>query len=148
MRYDFDKHYIYHPEKKGEKGKEVKGYVEIKDGKFTFWEKVQRWYCRTRWLYRNCCYGLRDELGFTYNSDDIKVVKNRHEYNNDFFVSYEKGKRWYNRHFCIWIYKQWCKWFCLRVYLGWKMKYVVPDGKKYKNSISLFIGPFRLANHD
>ena len=49
FRYDFDKHYIYHPEDKSY-GLNP-GYVDIIDPKFTIKERIQRYFCRLAWLY-------------------------------------------------------------------------------------------------
>ena len=58
-RYDFHRHYRYHDPAEAEQLTGVyRGYVDLLDGNFTLWERVQRYVCRVCWLYRNNAYGF------------------------------------------------------------------------------------------
>lgn len=56
FRYDFNKHYVYHLENK--KNGLIPGYVDVIDSNFTIKERIQRYFCRLAWLYRNTGYGF------------------------------------------------------------------------------------------
>ena len=56
-RYDFNRHYQYVPEDKGDNYM-IPGKVILKDPNFTLWERFQRYVCRVCWLYRNSNYGF------------------------------------------------------------------------------------------
>lgn len=152
--YDYDKHYIYHYEEKGDV--EIKaGYVDLIDPNFTLKERFQRYICRCCWLYRNPVGTLCANLDAFYNGDVIIVVKDRQEFENDFFVSYHKMDenkilhwiKWFlYGKFCVWTYVRWCPWFCIRTYLGWKAKYIRPDGKEHRSSIAVYWSPFRQSD--
>lgn len=60
FRYDFDKHYQSAREHTPELDKynRTKGCVIILDDNFTLIERIQRYFCRTLWLYRNNSYGF------------------------------------------------------------------------------------------
>ena len=60
FRYDFDKHYKPSREHTPELDKynRTKGCVIIIDDNFTIIERIQRYFCRTLWLYRNNSYGF------------------------------------------------------------------------------------------
>lgn len=49
LRYDFDSHYIYHYEMKGD-GYMRPGFVQLWYNDFTKKERVQRYFCRLLWL--------------------------------------------------------------------------------------------------
>ena len=59
FRYDYARHYVYHYENH-DAG--IAGYVDIIDPSFSLWERVQRYFCRLAWLYRNTGYGFSYEV--------------------------------------------------------------------------------------
>ena len=78
FQYDYDKHYKYFPEDKGN-GYVVAGHVEILDPNFTTKEKVQRYFCRLAWLYRNTAYTFSYEvLGKRVFPKNIIVIFERY----------------------------------------------------------------------
>lgn len=139
--YDFNKHYRYHLEEKFEDGTVIAGYVEVIDGNFTLKEKIQRYICRLAWLYRNCNYGFSYYVnGAEVKQEDIVVVKKQKE-PYELCLCYEKGKSLWNTHWCAFVDKPYCKWFRLRVYLGWKLKSLHSG----RHMLALFVSPFRLV---
>lgn len=146
FRYDFNKHYIYHLEQKSQEPI-IPGYVEIIDPNFTIKERIQRYFCRLTWLYRNTGYGFAYEVtGRDYEMD--KVVKHV-DYNNSkvdecHIYTVEDGKGFPNKTFRFYYTKQWCKWFYIRIYLGWK---VTNTSSKYSRAMTaLFFNPFRMVD--
>lgn len=152
--YDFDKHYIYHLEDKSDPEHIIPGYVEIIDADFSLKEKLQRYICRLCWLYRNCNYGFSYEInGLEYDGKDNVVLIRINETDNEQWLSYVKTtdnpfrqclNLLWNGHFSWFYCKKYCKWFKLRIYLGWKLKGSTKD-KKYHTMLALFIWPFRKA---
>lgn len=152
--YNYDKHYVYHYEEKGDV-EFVPGYVDLIDPNFTFKEKIQRYICRLCWLNRNPVNGLCSMFDLLFESNQLIVKINENIEEKEHYFAYVKAsnnKFWniikliFNGNFCLWIYKRWCPWFCWRIYLGWKFKYVVPDGKKHRSSVAVYISPFRKSN--
>lgn len=146
FQYDFRKHYIYHPEVKGN-GYCVPGYVDLIEPKFTIKERIQRYFCRLWWVYRNTAYGFSYEvLGKRYIIKNIKVVKNETYGKHDKFIySYDVTTNIWNKTFKIYIEKPWCKWFYLRIYAGWKLTNDTTTDMNAKNHsmIAVYINPFR-----
>lgn len=141
FRYDYDKHYIYHQEIKDDELM-IPAYVELKDSNFTFKEKVQRYFCRVWWLYRNSNYGFSYEVnGKVVDGEKIRVLEDINEPNNEQWVSYESGKSLWSTVWCIFYCKQYCKWFRLRIYLGWKLKGV--QSGLQKHMLAFCINPFK-----
>lgn len=134
FRYDFNKHYIYHYEDKSDPQHIIPGYVEILDPNFTFKEKVQRYFCRVCWLYRNSNYGFSYEInGRAFNGKDNKVYKDEKYLNHEQWLSVVEPES-YNSKFthvihylttATWSYflcTKYCPWFRIRLYIGWKLK--------------------------
>lgn len=141
FRYDFDKHYKYTPEFK-KKYAMKPGYVETLDPNFTMWEKIQRYVCRNVWLYRNTAYGFSYEVCGRYVlADRIKVYVNYNNAENDqcYIGVVNDNRMILNRTWSIFYTKKYCKWFYLRIYLGWKFK-----GTAGQSMIAFHINPFRL----
>lgn len=139
--YDFNKHYKYHSPHEAEKttGKHY-GYVDLLDPNFTTKERIQRYFCRLTWIYRNCGYGFSYYVtGKTINGTDIIKVRNfpNEEGNRDQYYYTDDA-------FMIRYEKIWCKWFWLRIFLGWKMQSVKTTETK-RCMLALFIHPFRLV---
>ena len=157
FRYNFHKHYIYHPENKS-KDKMIPGYVEIIDPNFTFKEKIQRYFCRIAWLYRNNAYGFSYYwLGKEINYDNQIVIKNIKTNNQEIYFSYIKKKdkkenKWaafYNFFLSEWCFYYHCPYnktkpnSSLRCYLGWKFKFSSEDIDTYYCQYALSINPFK-----
>lgn len=141
FRYDFDKHYKYTPEFKN-KYVMKPGYVEILDPNFTAWEKIQRYICRNVWLYRNTAYGFSYEVCGRYVLADkvITYVDYNYAENDKCYIAVVNDNRIFlNKTWSIFYTKKYCKWFYLRIYLGWKFK-----GTAGQSMIAFHINPFRL----
>lgn len=123
FRYDFNKHYIYHLEDKS--NGLIPGYVELIDPNFTTWEKIQRYFCRLAWLYRNCAYGFAYEVcGRKYDPKDNMILATNHGSKDDMhWESYiADGRNIFTATWCYYLTRPWCKWFYYRIYVGWKLK--------------------------
>lgn len=140
-RYDFKRHYEYHYEDKGDDYM-IPGYVVLLDPNFTLWERLQRYVCRLWWIYRNSNYGFSYYVnGRTIDGKDNVVLLDINEPNNRQFKSIVKGGSWWSATWCYYYEKPYCKWFKLRVYLGWKLKSVYAG--KQRHMLALFFNPFR-----
>lgn len=141
FQYDYDRHYIYYYENH-EHG--VPGHVILIDPHFTKTEKIKRYFCRLAWMYRNCNYGFSYEVtGCTVDPDTIKIVRNIDEPDNEQWLSYETGKSIWDTHWSYYYEKPYCRWFKLRIYLGWKLKGVRPGSNQTRHMLALYIWPFR-----
>lgn len=141
FRYDFDKHYKYTPEFKNKYAMKP-GYVEILDPNFTGWEKIQRYFCRNVWLYRNTAYGFSYEVCGRYVfADKVKTYVDYNYAENDkcYIAVVNDNRIFLNKTWSIFYTKKYCKWFYLRIYLGWKFK-----GTAGQSMIAFHINPFRL----
>lgn len=141
FRYDFDKHYKYTPEFKN-KYVMKPGYVEILDPNFTVWKKIQRYICRNVWLYRNTAYGFSYEVCGRYVlADKVKTYVDYNYAENDkcYIAVVNDNRIFLNKTWSIFYTKKYCKWFYLRIYLGWKFK-----GTAGQSMIAFHINPFRL----
>lgn len=111
-RYDFNKHYLYHYENKGD-GYIIPGYVDLIDENFTLKEKFQRYICRCAWLYRNCGYGFAYYIFGKYvRYNDVKIIVDQ----KDFFFAIDIKQNI----FCLKDDRQWCRYFKKSIYLGYK----------------------------
>jgi hypothetical protein len=147
FRYNFNKHYIYHYEDKNNE-RVIPGYVEIIDPNFTFKEKVQRYFCRLAWLYRNTAYGFSYEI---CGRDVLptNIVLKKHvvtiDERDEVTLSYDKTTSFFNRVWKIYICKPWFfNIFYIRIYLGWKMTDDNTLTNVEHDSIAFFFNPFRL----
>lgn len=140
-RYDFKRHYEYHYEDKGDNYM-IPGYVVLLDPNFTLWERFQRYISRLWWIYRNSNYGFSYYVnGRTVDGKDNVILLDINEPNNRQFKSIVKGGNWWSATWCYYYEKPYCKWFKLRVYLGWKLKSVYVG--KQRHMLALFFSPFR-----
>jgi len=135
FRYDYGKHYVYHYENH-DAG--VAGYVYIIDPSFTLWERIQRYFCRLAWLYRNTGYGFSYEVtGVSINGTDIIKTQDISTSDYRYMVYYTKN------YFMIRYEKPWCKWFRWRIFLGWKMQDVdILQSKRCM--LAFYVNPFKL----
>lgn len=147
FRYEFKKHYIYHYEVKGN-GYCLPGYVDLINDKFTIKERIQRYFCRLMWMYRNTAYGFSYEIlsrsPYIYN---IEILKSYYKNNEDqLTISHDKSTTWWNKTFKIYFTKPWCDKFYLRIYLGWKLTndQLTDRNSKDRSMLALFINPFRI----
>ena len=91
LRYDFDSHYIYHYEMKGD-GYMRPGFVQLWYNDFTTKERVQRYFCRLLWLMRNNAYGFGYYVtGRAVDFSKVKVLRKIKELNNEQWFSYVPG---------------------------------------------------------
>ena len=140
-QYDFNRHYKYVPENKGNNHM-IPGFVILKDPHFTLWERFQRYVCRLWWIYRNSNYGFSYYVnGRTVDGKDNVILLDINEPNNRQFKSIVKDGNWWSATWCYYYEKPYCKWFKLRVYLGWKLKSVYAG--KQRHMLALFFSPFR-----
>lgn len=140
FRYNYKKHYVYHYEyKDGEVM--IPGYVELINADFTFKERAQRYFCRVLWLYRNSNYGF----SYYVNGRDVDGAKNIvkkdiKEPNNEQWISYIPNCLW-NITWSVFYCKQYCRWFRLRIYIGWKLK-GIRNGKQ-RCMLAISVNPFK-----
>ena len=133
--YDFHRHYVYHPPEEAEKTiGEYRGYVDLLDPNFTLWERVQRYFCRLIWLYRNNAYGFSYYVtGIDVNASDVVKVKTEEKdgytwYVTDYAFCYKDerpsffGMKWDN-------------------YVGWKFKSM--DHPTERCMLAVRITPFQ-----
>lgn len=151
FQYDYHKHYEYHYEDKST-GNTIPGYVDVLDANFTLKERIQRYFCRLCWLYRNNAYGFAGLFfSVSYKPVDTLIRDRQNEKYSDQFENIllngyvnEGKKRWLNEKWCYrleWVY---CSRFYLRIYLGWKLTFVADDPETtYTSHIAAYIWPFR-----
>ena len=117
FRYDFDKHYQsareYTPEL--DKYNRDKGCVIILDDNFTIWERIQRYFCRTLWLYRNNSYGFAFYL-FGIDADYTQLNERRKDYKNKDWYEIVTGRGFWCNPWKFTGQIGWISW-----YLGWKL---------------------------
>lgn len=117
LRYDFDKHYKSARERTPELDKynRDKGCVIIINDNFTIWERIQRYFCRTLWLYRNCSYGFAFYL-FGIDADYSQLNEKRVDYQNGDWYEKVTGRGfWCNP----WKFTGHFGWWSF--YFGWKL---------------------------
>ena len=146
FRYNFRSHYNYYYEIKGN-GYCIPGYVELINPNFTIKERIQRYFCRLAWMYRNTAYGFSYEVlskaPYIYNIEILKSYYNNKE--EQLIVSHDKTTNWWNKTFKLYYTKPWCKYFYLRVYLGWKLTNdtLTDRNARDHSMLAFFINPFR-----
>ena len=137
-RYDFDKHYVSH---EGDTSLVmVPRWVTCIDSHFTIKERIQRYVCRVGWLSRNTAYGF----AYYVNGRDFvgaNQIVLRADSGGD-WLSYLRGGNILIGTWSLYIDKQWCKWFWIRIYAGWKLKGKY-QGFKDRSMIALCFWPFR-----
>ena len=148
FKYDFSKYYVYHPEVKTDT-KMIPGYIEIINEDLTVIERIQRYFCRLTWLYRNTGYGFAYYwLGIDYVGDTQIVLESEHDKGKDFCVSFLNDSKGINRYFCIKSSEYWCipdieKEFLFDIYLGWKLSGSKEYTHKNRAMIAFRINPFK-----
>ena len=157
MVYDFKKHYKFvdtYPT----------SYVILIDPNFTIKERIQRYFCRLAWMYRNCAYGFSYYIvGRIADGDKIKDLEGP-----AYFFGHEVGKgkgiifRYYEnwKTFGLFCLYGWFTWYTkdhkifrllgidrkcrTKVFVGYKMQSVKP-GEKSRCMLVLDINPFRVV---
>ena len=140
-RYDFKRHYEYHYEDKGDNYMKP-GYVKLLDPNFTLLERFQRYVCRLYWIYRNSNYGFSYYVNGRVVDAEKQVIKE--DVNTEttrIFKSIVNDGDWWSRTWCYYYEAPYCKYFKIRVYLGWKLKSVYRGTMRHQ--IALFFNPFR-----
>lgn len=80
------------------------------DAEWTIKQRIQRYFCRVWWLYRNSAYGFMMYcLGADMSGATYKLVQD-----NEFYCRDNKG------YFCYKNEKQFCRYLRWKIYLGWK----------------------------
>lgn len=140
-RYDFKRHYEYHYEDKGDNYMKP-GYVILRDPNFTLWERFQRYVCRLYWIYRNSNYGFSYYVnGRVVDAEKQVILEDVNTENTRIFKSIVNDGDWWSRTWCYYYEAPYCKYFKIRVYLGWKLKSVYRGTVRHQ--IALFFNPFR-----
>lgn len=140
-RYDFKRHYDYYYEDKGDNYMKP-GYVILKDPDFTLWERFQRYVCRLYWIYRNSNYGFSYYVnGRVVDAEKQVILEDVNTENTRIFKSIVNDGDWWSRTWCYYYEAPYCKYFKIRVYLGWKLKSVYRGTVRHQ--IALFFNPFR-----
>ena len=119
FRYDFDRHYVSDrmtTEELSRLGRD-RGCVRLIDPHFTIKERIQRYVCRTMWLYRNCAYGF----AFYVFGRDVKgenVIMRKSIRVDDFF-----DIRTTDNHGAWGWHIDWpiTKHIATKLYIGWKI---------------------------
>ena len=89
-------------------------------------ERIQRYFCRLLWIFRNCAYGFAFwPLGNTGRIEDLVFVKNT----EDTQILYDKGKSWLTRPWCIRFVKRITPSFRIEGYIGWKIPFWHDSGQ-------------------
>lgn len=143
FRYDYAKHYYYvYEDKSVYPCKE--GKVFILNPYFTLWERVQRYFCRLWWLYRNTGYGFSYFIcGKEYNPQNIISLKDVE------IDTYNTHKHYEVKDSYLWRFyytKPWFWKFYIRIYFGWKLN--KSDKILDRAMIAFFINPFRTIKDD
>ena len=147
FRYDFNKHYKYYPESKTN-DEMIPGHVVILDDDFTFKEKVQRYFCRVLWLYRNSAYGFAYKLlGITYTGIRQHVLENDQTKGKQIFVSFLEDSCGVDRYFSVKSTEYWTcpfinKRFRFDIYLGWKLSGTQEYTNEKRAMLAIRISPF------
>jgi len=147
FRYDFNKHYKYYPESKTN-DEMIPGHVVILDDDFTLKEKVQRYFCRVLWLYRNSAYGFAYKLlGITYTGINQHVLENDQTKGKQIFVSFLEDTSGAGRYFSVKSTEYWTcpfieKRFRFDIYLGWKLSGTQEYTNEKRAMLAIRISPF------
>lgn len=97
LKYDYDNKYEEYEDTTDElkKYNRTRWFVRLKPGaKFTFKERVQRYFCRVLWLTRNCAYGWAFFVfGKEANAKNLKFVKRKDDGKGHYYyIAYDPTK--------------------------------------------------------
>lgn len=141
FRYDYKKHYLYISEYK-KVYPCVPGYVIVLNNDFTLIEKIQRYFCRLLWLYRNTGYGFSYYVcGKEYEPKNVETPIDLENSKYDTKKLYRYKNLWRVYYTKIWLWK-----FYIRIYLGWKLN--KSDMDLDRAMIACFIHPFRIVKEE
>lgn len=147
FQYDFNKHYKYCMESKNN-DEMIPGHVVILDDNFTIKERIQRYFCRVLWLYRNCAYGFAyNLLGIEFIGKQQYVLENSRGNGKELFVSYLESPKGLKRYFSvkckeIWVCPIIDKKFRMDIYMGWKLSGTQNYTNKKRAMLAVRISPF------
>lgn len=147
FQYDFNKHYKYYMESKNN-DEMIPGHVVILDDNFTIKERIQRYFCRLLWLYRNCAYGFAyNLLGIEFIGKQQYVLENSRGNGKELFVSYLENPKGLKRYFSvkckeIWVCPIIDKKFRMDIYMGWKLSGTQNYTNKKRAMLAVRISPF------
>lgn len=147
FQYDFNKHYKYYMESKNN-DEMIPGHVVILDDNFTIKERIQRYFCRVLWLYRNCAYGFAyNLLGIEFIGKQQYVLENSRGNGKELFVSYLQNPKGLKRYFSvkckeIWVCPIIDKKFRMDIYMGWKLSGTQNYTNKKRAMLAVRISPF------
>jgi hypothetical protein len=147
FQYDFNKHYKYYMESKNN-DEMIPGHVVILDDNFTIKERIQRYFCRVLWLYRNCAYGFAyNLLGIEFIGKQQYVLENSRGNGKELFVSYLESPKGLKRYFSvkckeIWVCPIIDKKFRMDIYMGWKLSGTQNYTNKKRAMLAVRISPF------
>ena len=147
FQYDFNKHYKYYMESKNN-DEMIPGHVVILDDDFTLKERVQRYFCRVLWLYRNCAYGFAyNLLGIEFIGKQQHVLENVKGNGKELFVSFLETPEGLGRYFSvkckeIWVCPIINKKFRMDMYMGWKLSGTQNYTNKKRAMLAVRISPF------
>lgn len=147
FQYDFNKHYKYYMEVKTEQ-EFIPGHVVILDDDFTIKERIQRYFCRVLWLYRNCAYGFAyNLLGIEYIGSKQRVIENKKSKGKELYISFLENGIGIDRYFCIKSSENWTVPLLnikrrFDIYLGWKMSGSQNYQVKKRAMIAVRVSPF------
>lgn len=151
MIYDFKKHYKY-------VDATPTSYVILLDPNFTIKERIQRYFCRLAWMYRNCAYGFSYSVtGRVIDGDKvIDLVPSYTIQGQKVTVRYYENWKTFGP-FCVygmikWNPKNinWLKWTgidrncLLKIFLGYKFQ-SVEKCEKRRCMMVLDVNPFRVV---
>ena len=97
--------------------------VKLKQGViFSFKEKIQQYFCRLLWIYRNCAYGFAMYLlGTKGRQDNMIYPRFKTDEKDEFVFGYDKTRNILVRPWTCRFYKRIIGSFYLTGYLGWKI---------------------------
>ena len=151
MVYDFKKHYKY-------VDASPTSYVILIDPNFTIKERIQRYFCRLAWMYRNCAYGFSYyivgrmvdgdkliDLDPPYTILDQKIKVRYYDNWKTFGIFCVKGDvKWYTKDYAPF------KWFnidrkCIcKIFIGYKAQ-SVQKGEKCRCMLVFDVNLFRVV---
>ena len=125
LRYDYDKHFeeYWGQTDKLKQLNKQRCFARVKDGNFTFKEKIQLYITRVMWLYRNISYGFSFYvLGRMFNSAKMTLVKEKkHDDGSTTRVWADTSKSMLTRPWCIKSDARISKHLRVKIYMGWKI---------------------------
>lgn len=133
FRYDYDKHYKEYwgtTPKLAALGRK-RCFVHIVDPNFTMKERIQRYFCRVLWLYRNCAYGFAFYVfGRFANGTTCKGFDKRDDAGHRFYAIWDTYESVLTRVWSVKSSMPITKHIRWEVYLGWKIDPSVDEDRQ------------------